>query len=78
MWNCPASNEFYARFAENLNDESRASSFKMMSEIARREMITVVGGSIPEWSDGQLYNTCFVFAPNGELLAKHRKVRTSN
>ena len=36
--------------------------------------VTIVGGSIPEVSEGKLYNTCCVFGPAGELIAKHRKV----
>ncbi|KAI3455610.1 hypothetical protein Pfo_012273 [Paulownia fortunei] len=74
MWNCPYSTDYFERFAENFDDQDSASSFKMLSEVALQEGITIVGGSIPEWSDGQLYNTCCVFAPNGELLAKHRKM----
>ncbi len=31
-------------------------------------------GSIPEKGDGGLYNTCTVFNPAGEMVAKHRKV----
>jgi predicted amidohydrolase len=34
----------------------------------------VVGGSIPEISNGKLYNTSSVFDPTGKLIAKHRKV----
>lgn len=36
--------------------------------------ICIVGGSIIERdSDGYLYNSSFVFGPDGELLARHRK-----
>lgn len=31
-------------------------------------------GSIPERSDGKLFNTCCIYGPNGKLLGKHRKV----
>lgn len=75
MWNCPCSTDVFAQFAEDFDDKDSALSFKMLSEVACKEGITIVGGSIPEWSGGELYNTCCVFAPNGELLAKHRKVR---
>ncbi len=35
----------------------------------------LIGGSIPEKSkEGQLYNTCVVFNPEGHIVAKHRKV----
>lgn len=31
-------------------------------------------GSIPEREDSRLYNTSLSFGPDGQLLAKHRKV----
>ncbi|KAL7140361.1 hypothetical protein ABFS83_09G115800 [Erythranthe nasuta] len=76
MWNCPYSTDYFERFAEKFDEkDSTASSLKMLSEVACEERITIVGGSIPEWSSGgKLYNTCFVFGPNGDLLAKHRKM----
>jgi omega-amidase len=46
----------------------------MLSNVAREKKLTIVGGSIPERSNGHLYNTCCVFDKDGELKAKHRKV----
>jgi predicted amidohydrolase len=40
--------------------------------------VTLVGGSIPETSDGKLYNTCCIYSPDGSLLGKHRKVGVSH
>ncbi|KAG6395684.1 hypothetical protein SASPL_141808 [Salvia splendens] len=74
LWNCPNSSDFIALFAENFEDEESASSFKTMSQVAREQKITVVGGSVSERSGDRLYNTCCVFSSNGELLAKHRKI----
>ncbi|KAG8380136.1 hypothetical protein BUALT_Bualt07G0162200 [Buddleja alternifolia] len=76
MWNCPYSTDYFAEFAETLDahDITAAPSCSMLSEVASREGITIIGGSIPERSGGKLFNTCCVFAPNGELLAKHRKM----
>jgi omega-amidase len=48
----------------------------MLSNVAREKKLTIVGGSIPERSNGHLYNTCCVFDKDGELKAKHRKVYT--
>ncbi|XP_035227693.1 omega-amidase NIT2-like [Stegodyphus dumicola] len=31
-------------------------------------------GTFPESHQGKLYNTCLAFGPNGDVLAKHRKV----
>lgn len=48
-----------------------------LSNIAKELDIYVVGGSIIERDAvdaNVLYNTCTVWAPNGSLIAKHRKV----
>ncbi|KAL1538128.1 Omega-amidase, chloroplastic [Salvia divinorum] len=74
LWNCPNSSDFIPLFAEDFEDEESASSFETMSQVAREQKITVVGGSVPERSGDRLYNTCCVFSSNGELLAKHRKI----
>ncbi|CAN1217247.1 Omega-amidase, chloroplastic [Linum perenne] len=67
----------HARFplyAEDIDAGGDASpSTAMLSEVARRLNITIVGGSIPERSGDRLYNTCCVFETHGKLLAKHRK-----
>jgi predicted amidohydrolase len=34
----------------------------------------VVGGSMPESDGGRLYNTSFVFSPEGKEIARHRKM----
>lgn len=34
----------------------------------------VVGGSLPELEDDRVYNTSYVFGPDGTQHAKHRKV----
>jgi predicted amidohydrolase len=46
-----------------------------MSNLARANKIFLIGGSIPESDDGAMYNTSFVFNPDGALIAKHRKIR---
>lgn len=46
----------------------------MLSEMARRLAITVVGGSYLQKSQGRHYNTCLVFGPDGELLGTYSKV----
>nr|XP_016514375.1 PREDICTED: omega-amidase, chloroplastic-like isoform X2 [Nicotiana tabacum] len=74
MWNCPYSTDMFAKFAEDFNDLDSAPSFLMLSEVASSLGVTIIGGSIPEKDVGQLYNTCTVFGPNGELKTKHRKI----
>lgn len=79
MWNCPYSNDSFPTYAEDIDAGLEASpSSHMLSEVARKKKVTIVGGSIPERNDGKLYNTCCVFDKNGELKAKFRKVLKSH
>ncbi|MCL7023527.1 hypothetical protein MKW94_017849 [Papaver nudicaule] len=76
MWNCPYANENFPIYAEDFDNRELSPSFMMLSEVARSEGVTVVGGSIPERCGDQLYlyNTCCVFRTDGNLIAKHRKI----
>jgi omega-amidase len=75
IWNCPYSNDSFPVYAEDIDAGFEASpSSAMLSNVAREKKLTIVGGSIPERSNGHLYNTCCVFDKDGELKAKHRKV----
>lgn len=64
----------FAKFAEDFSDINSGASLLMLSEVASSLGVTIIGGSIPEKDADQLYNSCSVFGPNGELKAKHRKV----
>lgn len=47
----------------------------LLSELARQHRLILVGGSIPERDDnGALFNTSFVFGPDGTLIGRHRKI----
>jgi omega-amidase len=70
MWNCPYGNEYFPGYAE---DEG-GPSFVFMADLARKHGVYLVGGSVPESADGKLYNTSFIFGPDGGLIGKHRKV----
>ena len=74
MWNCPYSADNFAKYAEDFDNGDSSPSFSMLSEVASCFGITIVGGSIPEWCNGTMYNTCCVFGSDGKLKAKHRKV----
>lgn len=64
--------EHFEEYAESIpgGDTSRA-----LSEAAKKFATYVVGGTIPERDNGSLYNTATVWDPQGNLIAKHRKVR---
>lgn len=47
---------------------------KALSEAAKSNGMYIVGGSIPEICDEKVYNTCTVWDPSGNMIAKHRKV----
>lgn len=46
----------------------------MLSRAAKQNSVFVVGGTIPEVDGDGIYNTCTVWNPDGELIAKYRKV----
>lgn len=70
MWNCPYSKEYFRRFADSENGET----FEAMSRWAKESNVILIGGSIPEKCGDKLYNTCFVFDENGQMIARHRKI----
>ncbi|XP_010273946.1 PREDICTED: omega-amidase, chloroplastic-like [Nelumbo nucifera] len=75
IWNSPYSNDSFPIYAEDIDAGGDASpSTAMLSEVAHRLKITIVGGSIPERYCDRLYNTCCVFGTDGKLRAKHRKI----
>jgi omega-amidase len=48
----------------------------MLQSKARALGLWLVGGSIPEIdAQDQVFNTCLVFNPAGDVVGKHRKVR---
>jgi len=72
MFNCPYSNDSFPPYSETIPGDI---SSNMLSQAAKDNQIYLIGGSIPEKdSQGKLYNTCLVYDPNGNLIAKHRKV----
>ena len=73
MFNCPYSNDSFPQYAEDI-DGGSSESAKAMGTAARENSVTLIAGSMPETSNGKLYNSCLVFDDHGNLMAKHRKV----
>lgn len=71
MFTCPYQARLFPEYAESFPD---GPAVKMLREIARALRIYVIGGSIPERAGDRVYNTSFIFGPEGELLGRHRKV----
>ncbi|RMZ57208.1 hypothetical protein APUTEX25_004042 [Auxenochlorella protothecoides] len=73
IWNSPYSNDSFPVYAEEVGG-GESPSTAMLSDAAAANSIVLVGGSIPERSEGKLFNTSFVYGSKGELLGRHRKV----
>ncbi len=71
MLNCPYSVKYIPQYAEPYPD---GMTFKFLSEQAEKNNVYLVGGSHPEKEGDNIYNTCFIFGPDGRILGKHRKV----
>ncbi|TMW63156.1 hypothetical protein Poli38472_002097 [Pythium oligandrum] len=79
-WNSPYATTSFPQYAEEiptkkeaLNSNDHPSTFAL-SQLAKQHAIYLIGGSIPEKDNGKVYNTSVIFSPEGEILAKHRKV----
>ncbi|KAJ1934747.1 Omega-amidase nit3, partial [Linderina pennispora] len=73
-FNSPYGTQYFAQYAEEIDAAQPSESLQELSKMARDGNIFLVGGSIPERDSGHLFNTCTVWNPQGELIAKHRKV----
>ncbi|KAJ6546413.1 carbon-nitrogen hydrolase [Mycena vulgaris] len=69
-FNCPYGH--FRNYAEKI--EAGSESVKMLSSVAKETKTWLIGGSIPELDGKDIYNTCTVYNPNGDLVATHRKV----
>ncbi len=70
MFLCPYDNACFPQYAEPRGGQS----WQAMSRAAAELGLTLVAGSIPERDGEKLYNTSFVFGPDGREIARHRKV----
>ena len=71
MFNCPYNTKNFPVYAE----PEGGPSWKRMSEAARTCGKYLIAGSMPECdADGRVFNTSYVFGPDGKQLSKHRKM----
>lgn len=70
MFSCPYNTKNFPIYAE----EEGNYSYKLLSEISKRNNIYLIAGSIPEKEGSNIYNTSYVFNRQGEKIAKHRKI----
>ena len=74
MFCCPYSSDYFPAFAE----PAGGPVWQTMSRAAAENGICLVAGSMPEAADGKIYNTAFVFGPDGKQMARHRKMHLFN
>lgn len=67
---CPYASEAFPRYAEPAGGHI----WSALAAMARESGAWLVGGSMPELDGGRVYNTSFVFDPQGRQVARHRKV----
>lgn len=70
MFNCPYSNKYFREYAEDAGGKTVG----LLSSLAAELKVYLVGGSIPELDQGNVYNTSFSFGREGEIIGRHRKI----
>ncbi|MEA4824382.1 MAG: carbon-nitrogen hydrolase family protein [Clostridiaceae bacterium] len=69
MWRCPYDAALFREYAES----EEGALCRALAAAAAREGVYLVAGSVPELCGGRVYNTAFVYAPDGTRVARHRK-----
>ena len=70
MFCCPYQNDCFRPYGEAEGGSVQTALSSLAAELG----MYIIGGSIPELSGENVYNTCYVYGRKGQLLAKHRKV----
>lgn len=70
-FNSPYGTKFFNEYAESVPNGPTS---EMLSKAAKENQIYLVGGTFPEIENNKFYNTCTVWGPEGNLLAKYRKM----
>ena len=78
-FNSPYGTQYFPKYAETLLPSpptpAQSPSFHALSSLAAEAGAYLLGGSIPEYAPAteKYHNTALLFAPDGALLASHRK-----
>lgn len=70
-FNSPYGTSFFNEYAESIPNGPTSD---MLAKAAKEHDVYLVGGTFPEIEDAKYYNTCTVWNPNGEMIAKYRKM----
>jgi len=71
MFNCPYDNSKFKDYAENLDS---GKTIKVVKQAAKDLGVCVIAGTVPEFSEGKIYNTCMVIDNKGNNIGRHRKI----
>lgn len=81
IWNSPYAVNSFREYSEVVPDvgkvgEGEGETIRFLREMAKETGCWLIGGSIPEIeeSSDKIYNTATAYDPEGNLVAKHRKV----
>ncbi|KAK6463012.1 carbon-nitrogen hydrolase [Scheffersomyces coipomensis] len=69
-FNSPYAVDQFRNYAELIPTGETTS---ILSQLAKKHEVFIIGGSIPELDGEKVYNTSLTFNPKGEIIAKHRK-----
>ncbi len=69
-FNCPVGLGYTEKYAE---EESSSQSLALLSELAKKNKINIIGGSLPIKEGNKFYNTSYCFDRSGTIKARHRK-----
>ena len=70
MFCCPYDDACFRDYGEPFAGPAQ----RAMSQLARERGIYLIAGSLPELEGHRVYNTSFVYAPDGTCIARHRKI----
>ena len=70
MFNSP----YQAKYFKDYSEAYPGKTTEMLSGLARKLNVYIIGGSIPERDGDKIFNTSFSFDKNGKLIGKHRKI----
>lgn len=70
MWNV----SFFPDNLEENTDENGEKTKKVLSDLAKKHRVNIVGGSVATSVEGKYYNTSYTFDREGELVHTYNKV----
>jgi len=65
---------FFPKNVKELADTNGEPTCSLLSDLARRYNVNVVGGSIANNEDNKIYNANYVFDRNGQIISKYNKI----